>query len=569
MVRKIQNLKIRFKFYVLVGVALAGMLLIGGMSLFLLGLMNDKVTDITTSWLPSVDMGRHMTATLSNVRLNELRYLTALTDEVAESSLPYIEQEKAEMNALFAEYAELTDEDEYVFYETAMEIWTKYSQADARLIELAQAGRTQEARSIFEGECVELYVDLNGALDEIVDYNLDGSAEETASSGRIHRNATIVQVGVMLLTIVIGVYFSYIIIRGVRMPVLEIKDAASKMAQGDLNVEIAYTSKDELGVLSDQMRELIRKLQTIIADENRFLAQMASGDFTVDTVCENEYIGGFHTLLVSFREISSKLNDTMLQINHSAVQVASGSDQVSNGAQALAQGATEQASSVEELSATISEISDNARRTAQATREAGQFVEQAGGQLGVSMEYVQQLNTAMKRISSSSEEIGKIIDTIENIAFQTNILALNAAVEAARAGSAGKGFAVVADEVRNLATKSDEAAKATKELIESSIAAVTVGSGVVEQVTQSLERTNQSAGGVTEKMSIVVEAVEKQTTAIAQVTEGIEQISAVVQTNSATSEESAAASQELSSQSQLMKDLVAKFRLKGQSSYRI
>ena len=216
---------------------------------------------------------------------------------------------------------------------------------------------------------------------------------------------------------------------------------------------------------------------------------------------------------------------------------------------------------MEELSATVSEISENAKRTAQATREAGQFVEQAGAQLGVSVEYVQQLNAAMERISSSSEEISKIIAAIENIAFQTNILALNAAVEAARAGSAGKGFAVVADEVRNLATKSDEAAKATKELIESSIAAVTEGGDVVNKVTQSLERTSQSAGGVTEKMAIVVEAVESQTAAIAQVTEGIEQISSVVQTNSATSEECAAASEELSSQANLLKQLMTAFRL--------
>ena len=167
----------------------------------------------------------------------------------------------------------------------------------------------------------------------------------------------------------------------------------------------------------------------------------------------------------------------------------------------------------------------------------------------------------MEKISRSSDEISRIISTIESIAFQTNILALNAAVEAARAGSSGKGFAVVADEVRNLASKSDEAAKATKELIESSIVSVNEGSQAVNNVTEALERTSVLAGNVTSQMDIVVQAVESQTTAIAQVTEGIDQISSVVQTNSATAQESAAASEELSAEANGLKQLVDRFTL--------
>ncbi len=375
--------------------------------------------------------------------------------------------------------------------------------------------------------------------------------------------STIVSIAVIAVCILV---MSSFLKKTVSYPLAEITQVADRLAHGDLgltsgeDIQISVHSNDEVGTLGQIFDETIRRMRSYIGEISSVLDSISNGDLT--NTAQQEYVGDFASIRRSLDSIGDRLNSTVGQIRESAEQVSAGSTQVSNSAQALAQGATQQASSVQELSATVNEIADNAKRTAQATREAGQFVDQAGAQLGISVEYVKQLNTAMEKISNSSEEISKIIAAIENIAFQTNILALNAAVEAARAGSAGKGFAVVADEVRNLANRSDEAAKATKDLIESSIAAVTEGSDVVNKVTQSLERTSESAGGVTAKMSIVVEAVENQTTAITQVTEGIDQISSVVQTNSATSEQSAAASEELSSQASLLKNLVSSFHLK-------
>ena len=562
MKKVIQNLKISQKLYVLVGVALVGMLLIGGMSFSLMGRLNDKASDISTSWLPSVDTAREMDATISNIRLNELGYLTAISSEGEKSSLQYLQKEKEEMNALLDKYGGMIDEEEKSYYEAAMKAWNEYDQADERLMSLAKQGNTEQARNILEGECVGLYNAVTGSLNDIIVYNTEGSDQETRDSAALYRTALFAQGAVMVVIIIIGVYFSFVIIRGIKFPIFEIEQAASRMAQGDLDIDISYTSRDELGDLSARVRELIRKLQAIIEDENQFLAKMASGDFTIDSACSEEYTGGFRPLLDSFRTISEKLNDTLLQISDSSEQVASGSEQVSSGSQALSQGATQQASSVEELAATVAEISNRVNQNAEHARKANAMADTVSDEMNASNQKMQDMIQAMNDISRCSDEIGKIIKTIEDIAFQTNILALNAAVEAARAGEAGKGFAVVADEVRNLASKSADASHSTASLIENSLRAVNSGTQIADETARSLMEAVEGVNAMHGIIGQISEASTTQADAISQISMGIEQISSVVQTNSATAQESAAASEELSGQSQLMKSLVGRFRLK-------
>ena len=348
--------------------------------------------------------------------------------------------------------------------------------------------------------------------------------------------------------------------RSISSPIQSCVARLEKMADGDLHTPSPQVkSRDETAQLARALETMLSRLNDVAQDVSHHLGKMAQGDFR-ETLTRT-YWGDFVAMEQSIKAIHYSLKDTLSQISHSAETVASSAVQVSNGAQSLSQGATEQASAIHELSATADSIAENARQTAVTAGETGHFVAQAGAQLGVSVNYVRELNAAMEKISGSSMEISKIIDTIETIAFQTNILALNAAVEATRAGSAGKGFAVVADEVRNLASKSDEAAKATKELIEGSITAVAEGRQVVAKVTESLDKTSSISENVTIKVTAVVGAVESQTAAISQITDGISQISSVIQSTSATSEQSAATAQELSDQSLLMNSLVSKFRL--------
>lgn len=374
--------------------------------------------------------------------------------------------------------------------------------------------------------------------------------------------------GIMLniVVIVISILASIVVAlklsNNISVPMHACAKRMKLLVEGDLESPVPeVTGQDETAELTRSTAEMVTGLNTIINDIGYLLTEMANQNFDIQSAHQDAYVGQFQSILSSMRHLKVELSNTMRQINNSAGQVSSASGQVSNGAQSLSQGSIQQASSVEELAATIADISESAKTTAAAAEEAGDFVNQAGAQLGVSVDFVKELNVAMEKISRSSGEISRIISTIESIAFQTNILALNAAVEAARAGSSGKGFAVVADEVRNLASKSDEAAKATKELIEGSILAVNEGSQAVNQVTESLERTSVLAGHVTSQMDIVVEAVASQTTAITQVTEGIDQISSVVQTNSATAQESAAASEELSAEANALKQLVDRFTL--------
>lgn len=388
-------------------------------------------------------------------------------------------------------------------------------------------------------------------------------AEAEEETARIISYAIVVSVLVIIVCIIFLTAYLKLRVSG---PLEKITQAATQLERGELGladgreIQLGIRSNDEIGLLGEIFEHTIGSLRAYIGEISDILGAIAKGDLTRNT--QQNYEGDFRAIKESLESILVALNQTMGQIAASAGHVADGSDQVSASAQSLAQGATEQASAVTEISTTISDISEGARQTSDAAAEVGSFVNQAGAQLGISIESVKELSGSMERISSDSKQISTIIATIENIAFQINILSLNAAVEAARAGAAGKGFAVVAEEISNLASKSDEAAKATKDLIESSAATIKEGGKMMNRVSEALERTGELAGNVTTKMEQVVEAVEKQTVAMEQVATGVSQISAVVENNSATSQECAAASEELSNQSGMLKQLISTFQIR-------
>ena len=366
--------------------------------------------------------------------------------------------------------------------------------------------------------------------------------------------------GALFITIVLSLYLT----KSITKPIRDLEKSAEKIVNGDFDVSITYQSRDEMGKLANAFRNMTEILEEVITDASRLLSEMADGNFDVRTHAEDRYVGEFQNLLLSIRKLNRGLSSTLGQINRSADQVAAGSDQVSIGAQALSQGSTEQAAAVEELATTIAGISTQVKDTATDALEAKKQSTMAGDEAEECNQQMHDMMNAMEEITRTSDEIGKIIKTIEDIAFQTNILALNAAVEASRAGTAGKGFAVVADEVRNLANKSTVASQSTAELIEGSIKAVSRGTQIADSTAQSLVKVVEEVRSASGKVDKIADAAEEQAGAIEQVTLGINQISSVVQTNSATAEQSAAASQELSEQADMLKQLVAKFILRAE-----
>ncbi|MGI6402679.1 MAG: methyl-accepting chemotaxis protein [Oscillospiraceae bacterium] len=486
----------------------------------------------------------------------ELRNLVLLesANEI-QSAIDTINTRVAQIQAIMDDYEKTLVEDSgrQLFAEFTSH-YNHYLTLAEEIMGYARNGNKAKATAaLFSDEMLQSASDVHAAMTNLFSRKVEGGKSQydliVAASVRANITMMILSVAGMLLAGILGIFIARMISR----PITQLVSAADQIALGDVNIDIAIDTNDEVGSLAASFAKMVENIrnQALSAE------QVAAGDLTIEVPIRsaNDLLG--HNLA----EMVQKNHMALSKVHLASEQVAVGSKQVSDSSILLSQGAAEQSSTIEELAASIQQLSAQTEWNAKNADQANELTEDAKSNAQQGYSLMHEMLGAMDEISESSSKISKIIQVIDDIAFQTNILALNAAVEAARAGQHGKGFAVVAEEVRNLAARSANAAKDTTIMIENSIKKSEDGSKIAHDTAQALDKIVAEIEQIATLVSGIASASNEQAVGIKQINEGITQVSQVVQSNSATAEEIAAASEELHSQAELLKETVNQYKL--------
>ena len=520
--------------------------------------MSDRMDQLYNGAFANVESSQKLLGNINNVQRNMI--LLAATDGIKDREAYLADTKKLLDNA--GTYVEELTTGYISGGEIAAELEEKFAGMTVprdKMMALLEAGDNEQALNIYFDEYDSIATQVRETLSQLVDA-ASADAQNSLNEGQAMNSRIVVLIWILAGVIILftGILW-YVITRSIIVPINTVKRAANQIANGDLDLEITYTSRSELGQLADDIRSTAEALSCYVREIKTGLSSLGSGCLSYRP--NVEFKGDFIALGESMEEITHLLRESMQQISGSADQVSGGAEQVSSGAQVLAQGASEQAGSIEELAVSINEITDSVKENAENAHKSSLLADKVGTRLVKSNDQMEILLKSIREVQKNSKEITGIVKEIEDIAFQTNILALNAAVEAARAGDAGKGFSVVAGEVRRLASKTTGASKLTAELIEKNTEAVQAGMEAVDSAAEALKISVEGAQEVNRMVDKISAESTQQAIAVTQIRKSVELISEIVQRNSATTEESAAASEELSAQAQILKELVEQFEL--------
>lgn len=425
---------------------------------------------------------------------------------------------------------------------------------------LIKDGLNDKALEVFHNSFVKAAAQAAAAGRELaVSTNADAEGFLKDSTRKTNKNI-IIQDIIFAVTVVCAILTALKISLDFTRPIRKLAKGMDMVSEGRFDVHVENDSKDEMGVLTQQLNETVGYIKGYVYDIRNVLGEISRGNIAVSV--DHEYMGDFVAIQESMNQIIDSLNMTMHEIRGCGDLLSSGASNLASGAQILAQGSADQTQAVDEFQVSLKIVADLTAQDGENAEQVTELSHLAWNAVEESDNRMKEMTDAMHEIEASSREIAKVIKLIEDIAFQTNILALNAAVEAARAGAAGKGFAVVADEVRNLAAKSSDAANSTVAMIGSSVRAVENGTAIVQATAHALQAVGVNVRNMNEILGRIGESTAEQGRAFTKMTAAAEQISSVVHANSAAARQNSAASEELSNQSEMLKELVGRFKLR-------
>lgn len=343
-------------------------------------------------------------------------------------------------------------------------------------------------------------------------------------------------------------------------PICKVADQMSFLAQGDFSKPLDLKEDaSEVGSMVGSIIFMKSNMQEMVSEISAVLEQMGNGNYCV--VPRKEYVGVFKVIKESIITISERMRKTLSTLRLASEEINLGSEQLACAAQDLAAGSTDQATQIAELVEAMKTMSGYMEQNALEAADSVEIAVQAGKTVQRGNEKMEELKESIREIAGCSEQIRTIINTIEDIARQTNLLSLNAAIEAARAGNAGRGFAVVAEQVKNLAEESSRASGRTTKLIETTILAVEKGIAIADETAENMNEVIEGATAATEKMDQIAEMLNGGVANIHDLSDILKKVSEVVDSNSATSEETAAISEEQKAQVETMVQLVDYFKI--------